>query len=365
MAAYVTLLDEVKRLSAEPDFAFQHLFTPSAIGFLDSDFLERGHGLFLRPSDVLSRDDCVRVIRAWVSHGTIIGWVLPRSAKALLLNRLRTPTVAHPSGIDDQHLATSFSQSLEGAIDIFAEWHGEGNRNLYYTATKNRLANLRADPAYATATTDLLVRYGQVLASPESVTDRPLPATDPYSFASVQLSSPVVEAAILSTAQLKALEPAVFGTTRLSDDLTHLKTTWEFFNFYGHLLDRSAFAALGTARRDKIIDAFLPHATRVLAVAMWPEASEQFQQDVARESQANFNQAQGEYGPCQVLLSADPSDAEENFPKALASRLYQNIARSLGGDPQGLYPVVVTILQEHTSGMDLDAKVRAIERSLT
>lgn len=203
------------------------------------------------------------------------------------------------------------------------------------------------------------------IAGPGSVTDRPLPTADPYSFASVQLSSPVVEAAVLSTAQLKALEPAVFGTTRLSDDLTHLKTTWEFFNFYGHLLDRSAFAALGTARRDKIIDAFVPYATRVLAVAMWPEASEQFQQNVARESQANFNQAQGEYGPCQVLFSDDPSDAEEGFPQALASRLYQNIARSLGGEPQGLYPVVVTILQERTVAMDLDTKVRAMDSSLT
>ena len=153
---------EAQRLSSASGIVFQRLYTPEFITLIDSSFLQKTVPLQTR--DLLSRDDCLGVIRAWVTQGTIFGWVLPRTAELMIFDRLRTPTIAQPKGIDEQHLASSFTQTLEGAMEIFAEWHREGTRNLYYATTKKRLDNLREDPDYAAATTTLVARYGELLA---------------------------------------------------------------------------------------------------------------------------------------------------------------------------------------------------------
>lgn len=114
----------------------------------DRDLLSRRT---LDPVDIVTKAECVQIVRRWWSVGAIMGVVLPTTTTSVMRSTLRQEEA--PPG--------TFDTVLERAQGLFSEWKGANGSA--FDAQNKLLELLRANPTYRTRVERTFSCYGEAL----------------------------------------------------------------------------------------------------------------------------------------------------------------------------------------------------------
>lgn len=169
----------------------------------------------------------------------------------------------------------------------------------------------------------------------------------------------ITKSALISTDDIKKMVEEHSGV-QLSNGL-HYQVTLEFFNFYANILDRLALQELGVPTRNALLDMIRDFGIDPLVRSKFEGSSEDWHNDAVAKALVNFNDAQAEYGPCEILIHEDSSqrllDTNLDNPESVFSRLYCNVSDQIDFNHPQLYLALVKTFTEQVAKMQLKDKV--------